>query len=714
MPAFFCKFFERMHVNKQLVFFGVLIVVGLTFTFGYCARRGEFQMLSEQITSVDDVKNLFPKTPQEIADKTEVYIKQAQAVVDAIIAVPNENRTFENTAKALDDLGSRSNLSTMATLYELTEMVYPEKAMRDAAHAAREKMKAFSVEHISNNKKLYEAFKAYVQGNAQTENLNAAQRYFLDETMKDFKRAGLELPEDKLVIVRELKKKLQKLSMEFDKNIAEDNRTITATHDELKGLNDEFIEALKQTDDGAYILGVDYPTVFQVLDYCSFEPTRRRLAEAFKSRGYPVNEQVIKDIIATRDQLAKMLGYASYAALDLESQMVKSPEKAEAFLKDLYAKAEKKKDTELDALIEELPESVELTPEGKIKAWDFSFLKNKYKQKHFNIDEEKVAEYFPMDYTIAQLLDIYRQFMSVTFKEGPLSGMWHDDVKLIEVYSKDGSQLYGYLLLDLHPRDNKYGHACHGGIIPALQLPDGRRLPDVSVVIANFTKPTKEKPSLLKRSEVNTFFHEFGHAIHALLGATQLGSHSGTAVKTDFVEMPSQMLEEWLWDKEMLKKVSKHYKTGQPLSNKMIDNIIALKRYDSGSSITRQIMLAQYALDLFKEGADKDPTEILKKLVAHMQPRIENGPHYRLFANFGHLTGYAAKYYGYLWSKVFALDLFETIEKEGLLNPEIGQRYVTEILSKGGSADPNQLLKNFLGREPRQDAFIRDLGIEAN
>ena len=558
---------------------------------------------------------------------------------------------------------------------------------------------------------MYEAFKAYAEGNAKTESLNNEQRYFIEETLKDFKRAGLDLSDEKLAQVRELKKKLQKLSMEFSRTIAQDESSIAVTRDALCGLSDEFIETLKKTEDENYILGVDYPTYFHVAEYCAYEPTRKQLFEAFSSRAYPINEQILKDIIALRHELAQMLGYESFAALNLESQMIKTPERAQEFLNDLHEKAAIKDSLELDAFIAELPESVVLTADQKVKAWDQSFLKACYKQKHFNIDEQKIAEYFPMENTIAQLLDIYRQFLGVEFKEVPVSGMWDKDVKLIQVYNNDGSELYGYLFLDLHPRPNKYSHACHIGIVPAIKREDGSRLPAVSVVVANFTQPTKDKPSLLKRTEVSTFFHEFGHALHAQLGATQLGSCAGTHVKTDFVEMPSQMLEEWLWDKDILKKVSKHYKTGESLPDETIDNIIAMKRYDSGGFVTRQVMLAQYALDLFNAGAQKDPYAVLYELLPKVLPRIEYGSKYRLFANFGHLTGYGAKYYGYLWSKVFALDLFDTIAQHGLLNPEIGNRYVTEILAKGGSADPNELLKNFLGREPRQDAFIRDLGL---
>ena len=671
-------------------------------------------MISEQITSAEAAQQLFPKTTAEIKEQTDRYLAEATQAIDRIIAIPTDKRTFNNTARALSDLCSRSNIAIKEGVFEIVEYLYPEKEMRDTAHEVIQKIQEFFVDNVGNNKKLYEAFKAYVEGNAKPEQLSDEQQYYLDESMKSFKRAGLDLPDDRLEEVKELKKKLQKLTQEFDRNIAADQSTVAVTRDELKGLDDEFIDQLKKTDDGLYILGVDYPTVLRVMDNCEVESTRKKMYETFANRAYPVNEALLKQIIALRDELARKLGFASYAALNIDNQMAQTLERAEQFILDLREKARAKGDKELDSFIEELPESVRLTDDGKIQAWDLPFLKNQYKKRTFAVDEEKIAEYFPMQQTVDALLDIYRQFLGIQFKEVPIKGMWHDDVRLVEVWSKDGSQRYGYIFLDLYPRPNKYSHAAHAGLVPALTLADGSRLPAVSVVMANFTKPTKNSPSLLRRNEVQTFFHEFGHALHAQLGATDLPSFSGTRVKTDFVELPSQMLEEWLWDKEILKKVSGHYKTGKPLPDELIDNILALKRYDSGLFVVRQSMLSSYALDLYKPGAEKDPYQIQYALQQVIMPRVHYGPNNHHFAAFGHLTGYGAKYYGYLWSKVFALDIFDQIKQKGLLNGEIGERYVTEIIGKGGSIDPNQLLQNFLGRKPRQDAFIRDLGLDGS
>lgn len=670
----------------------------------------EEKMISERIRSIEDVKALFPQSPEEIKQDTERYIAEAQKAIDKIIAIPHHKRSYQNTAQPLDDIVGRSNLEVKSNAFSMIKYLHPHDAMRNMGQESVKSIESFSVDAISTNKKLYEAFKAYVEGNAKKESLTPEQQYFLDQTMLGFKHAGLDLPDDQLETVKVLKKKLSELSLMFERNIAEDNRTITVTKAGLAGCDDDFIGRLKKTEDENYLLGVDYPTYFYIMEHSDVEDTRKRLFELFNNRAYPVNQKILIEIMQVRRELAQLLGFESFAAYNIENQMAASPARVDAFLKELRVSAQKKANQELDAFIADLPPSVTLTKEGKIKAWDFGRIKTHYKEKNFQIDERVIAEYFPMQKTIDALLDIYHQFMSVHFKEISVANLWHDEVRLIEVYDKDQTHLYGYLLLDLHPRDNKYKHAAHGSIVPAITLADGSRLPLVSVVMANFPKPSKDKPSLLMRIDVSTFFHEFGHALHALMGATQVSSFAGTRVKTDFVEMPSQMLEEWLWDKEIIKKVSCHYKTGEPLPEVMIDNIIALKRYDVGNVIVRQIMLSQYSLDVFKANT-KDPATLWFSLVNEMMPRYHWGSEYNFFTAFGHLTGYGAKYYGYLWSKVFALDLFAEIKKQGLLNPVVGAKYVQEVISKGGSCDPNKLLENFLGRPPMQTAFLQDMGL---
>jgi len=661
-----------------------------------------------KISDKSDVAALFPKSIDEINALVEKSMHDANEDIKAIISTPKEKRTFANTVKKLDKLFALSTIAITSHILNELEMLHPNEKMRNAAHAGIIKLQDFMVDNISNNKKIYKALKEYTTANMKNETLTDEQAYFVTETLSDFKKAGLDLPEEKLEEVRKLNKELAALELSFETNIALDNTKIEVSKNELKGLDDDFINSLEQTKDGLYLLGLDYPTLFNIIDNCEIEETRKKLYIAFNNRAYPKNEALLKQIIAKRDELAKALGFASFAQLDIDGEMAKTPETVEQFLQELLTKANIKEQKEFEELTAALPESVTLTKDGKLKTWDYRFVNNQYKKKHFTIDENEIAQYFPTDHTIEQLLSIYEQFLGITFKETSIDNLWHEEVKVFEVCEKGNTQPLGYLLLDLYPRPNKYGHACQSTTFPAAT----GQGPAVALVVANFPKATPTKPALLKRNDVETFFHELGHALHAILGRTNMASFSGTNVMTDFVEMPSQMLEEWMTDKEIITMISKHYKTGKALPNEIIDNILALKKFDTGNFLQRQIFLSLLSLNYFKEGTKKDPKTIYDTLTAKIRPNIYRDPQDHMFASFGHLSGYGALYYSYMWSKVFALDMFNEIKKVGLLNPEIGRRYIAQVISKGASQDPNVLLETFLGRQPNQHAFCEILGLE--
>lgn len=694
------------------MYFNILLLAGLAGCGQMEKSKKDImqpEVLYQYTKGLESVHAVFPQTADEITSRVRKIIDQAADGVAAIIAIPDDQRTFANTARALDTV--TSNFSTQSTGIATLGYVSPDDVVREAANNARVEIQKASVDLFGQNLELYRAFKSYYIGNAKRETLTKRERYFIDETMKDFKRSGLDLPEDKRAEVKRLKKELGELSVTFDKNINSDASTITVTREGLAGLEDDFISALKKDDEGNYILGVDYPTYFAVMEHCTVEDTRKRLYKVFQNRAYPQNMEVLNAIIAKRDELAKLLGYKSYAHLNIDDEMAETPEKAETFINDLVAKAQKKADQEFERIKSDLAPGVTLSAEGKMYPWNGLYTSSWYKKKHHKLDEREVSEYFPMQQTIDHLLEIYEQFFELEMEREPIDGLWADDLILVKVRSKKDKQLLGYLILDLHPRANKYSHACHIGVSSALIADDGSRVPSLGVVLANFPKPTADKPALLQRSDVKTFFHEFGHAIHVILGATSLASFAGTNVKTDFVEMPSQMLEEWLHDPAILRQVSGHYKTGKPLPDSIIDTIIALKNFGAGSFVQGQSNYSLLALAYYAPGAQKDTDVIRKHLHERILKHSEFDPEGHFQASFGHLTGYGARYYGYLWSKVFALDLFNHIKKIGLLNPEIGTVYATKVIGKGGSQPPQELLRDFLGREPNQKAFLRDMGL---
>ncbi len=695
---------------KKIVGYGILFGAILLAVTVFKYFQGTHVMYA-QVNSARDLVNLFPNSASEITRRTQQVIDQANEAIRAIVSIAPEQRTKENTLLAFDYLNALSNLAIQSNCIATVEMVSKDESVRNAAREALIKIQEFAVDRISQNKELYKAIKEYEQNGALKDMLSEKEVYYLTEVLDQFKRAGLGLDEQKQAEVARLKKEIAAKSLEFDANIAADQTKVIVTRAELAGLPDDFIAQLKKDDAGNYILGMDTPTFTKVMELCSVSETRKKMYEARLNRAMPTNDALLKEIIALRDQLAHILGYESFAAYDVSDQMVKSPERVEHFLKDLIAKVKEKAAQEIKELTAQMPQGVTKNEAGKLMPWDGAYLRDQYKKKYLDIDETKIAEYFPLEQTIDGLFSVYEKFLSISFEKKPISGLWSDDLMLLELHPQGSKQVLGYIVLDLFPRDFKYSHACHITIVPSYYLPDGKEPIAVSVVIANFPRPSTDKPALLNRSDVNTFFHEFGHALHAQLGRTHIGSFSGTSVKTDFVEMPSQMLEEWLFDPCILKLVSSHYQTGESLPEDLIKKIQALKTFDSGIGTQTQLFYASLALKMFGPGAQKDPYAIMKQLYESIRTHLYFDPVDHMYASFGHLTGYGAKYYGYLWSKVFALDLFEEIRKHGLLDPEIGMKYRAEVIGEGGSVDPNTLLYNFLGREPNQKAFLESIGL---
>jgi thimet oligopeptidase len=319
-----------------------------------------------------------------------------------------------------------------------------------------------------------------------------------------------------------------------------------------------------------------------------------------------------------------------------------------------------------------------------------------------------------MEKTLNEMLDVFQQFFGVEFRHEAVPGLWHPDAVYVGVYAKDTNRteyMVGHILLDMYPRPNKYSHGCMECIVPAVRGNDSAYHPPVIIIITNFTQATADRPALFSQEDVFTLFHEFGHAVHGLFGATRMATFAGTNVKLDFVEMPSQMLEEWLYDAAILKKMSGHYLTGEPLSDELIAAMIQIKKFGSGLFARRQVMQGLLSLALFEEGADKKPAEIHKALFEEiMGDYIAYDSANNFHASFGHLAEYGSRYYCYMWSKVYALDMFNHIKKQGLLNNEIGRKYIENVIGKGGSVEPETLLVDFLGRQPDMEAFFEDFG----
>lgn len=680
----------------------VALVIGL---FSSSLRAYEYP----SVESVADVQKIYPKSIEEVQKRKDIAKKAFHRSVDAFSMMSVAKHSSRHILQTLDEIGTHM-MSSMEAL-NLISFVEPNDALREACSAAYQELKKDYIQTLSDTKQIYNVLSEVAKKEKLKQSLHDKESYYLKQLLKDMELEGYHLPDKERNQVKDLKIELSKLSEAFSRNIQEDQSSIKVTREALEGLEPDFIEQLAVDSDSNYSLSCDYPTYFTVMKSCNNEETRKNLYRSFMNRAYPKNNAILEDIIAKRDQLAHVLGFQSFAHYQLSNEMVKDPVVAEQFLSKLFESSIQKQKQEIKAFKEVLP-SLAVTEDNKLHPWDILYAQQKYKEVRYDLDQDVIKEYFPLETTISGLIQIFESFFNLTMTTVPIKDLWHEDVKLVKIADKKTEQVYGYILLDLFPRLNKYSHACHGTIIPGLHLPGGEATTSLSLVIANFPKSTPSKPSLMTLNDAKTFFHELGHGIHAVMGRTQFGGTSGTSVKVDFVELPSQMLEEWLAEPDILAMISSHYKTKERLPADIIEKIQKTRSISSGQFIGTQCLLSNFALNCFLVGEKKDTDTVMRNTYDKMDLYYTFDPESHHQASFGHLDEYGARYYGYLWSRVFALDVFEQIKKEGLLSHKAGARYVKEILGKGGSEDPSLMLKAYLGREPSQEPFLKAYGIK--
>lgn len=674
--------------------------------------------LFTEVRTVAECAALFPKTTTAVAELAAAAKARALTALEAVYATA-EPRTFQNTAVSIDL--AAANLDASASILSVVKNTHTDSAVREEARKWMVDLDAFSIDHFSSNRKLYNALKSIDASTVPT--ARSEYQYWLENELKDYRRRGMDLPDETFAKVVALEKEISECTTQFNSNVAEDNTQVLIGLDGLTGVPAGIVSGLKKTEDGqSYILKMDYPTYFGVMKNCEVAATRKAMSDAFERRAFPKNEPVLRDVIFKRNQMASMLGYASFSDFDLDSKMARTPAIAQKFIDDLVPRLQIKWNQELAFLKQNLHSSVVLSDAGEIQYYDIAFCMEHAKKQLLNVDETTIQEYFPMNTTVKALFDIYEAFFDIVFESHEVgSELWHKDVTVLAVKDRQTKDLIGHIVLDLFPREGKYSHACCHSVVPPALTDDGKTFsPSLSVVLANFPAATETKPPLFLHSDVETFFHEFGHAIHGLMGRSHMATFAGTRVKRDFVELPSQMLEEWLWEPSILSKVTSHYETKETLPESLIKAKVASQNAFSGRDSLRQLQFATYSLSIFGNPfstSAKTPEELdAANLFCGIQPRLipgvqfSNDNHFE--CAFGHLMGYAATYYGYMWSEVFAQDVFDYIRShDGLLSAEMGRRYVDCIIGVGGAEDPNDMLKKFLGREPNSDAFLKKLGV---
>lgn len=637
-------------------------------------------------------------------------LARADAGVAAIVKSDAAKRNFDSTLGALDDVITQLRLDTELTQF----MTYVSTSADERAKGqkAEEDVTNWMIA-LGKREDLYQVIKAYADTKHK---LEGEQKRLLEQTMRDYRRAGMELPADKREKLKQLEMDTVKVGLEFDKNIRDDETRVPLTAEELKGLPEDVLKGLKSTS-GVYLVGMDYPTYQPVMDYCDNETTRKKVWLAYKRRGGRKNVQVLENMVKMRAQAAAMLGYASTAAYQTEVRMAKTPEAVWRFYEKVRPLVRKK--AELDFAEFTAAKRAHTGDAGaKFYPWDFDYYKDRLLKDKYAVDSEKVQEYFPVDAVVNGLFSVTQSLYGIEYRDATAKAaekkrpLWHPDVKLYEVYDKADGKLLGEFYIDLYPREGKYTHAACWGLAPRKVWNDGHVSLPLAAMVCNFPKATADKPALLPHSDVETFFHEFGHCLHNILSNVHYGQFAGAAVARDFVEAPSQMFEHWVWDADVLKTFSRHYKTGQPLPKELLDGMVRAKNLGSGIFSEHQFY---YGLTDFTYHTKPDGVVDTTKVAQELFPQVElydAVPEIFYQASFGHLNGYAAAYYGYQWSKVYGEDMFQRFKELGMLDPKAGKYYREKILARGGTLDEIDMVRDYLGREPKMDAYLAALGLE--
>lgn len=644
----------------------------------------------------------------KIDNMTKALIENTRKRCNEIIKSPTNGL---NILKDLNDL--ERLFGNDACYINIVNSVHPSKEIRDKCTESKKELDKLSIE-INMNKELYDTLAATDKELKNTE-LDAETRRYLEKSILKRKLNGLHLDETTRDTVKDIQEKISKLAIEFGKNCNEESTKFNFTSEQLAGVNENLLKSLTKTENGEYVLSLKYPVYFPVMKECVVPETRKTLNIAFDRRCVNENTKIFEEILGLRIKLAETLGYKNFSEYTLANLCAKNPETVEQFLKRLTEKLKVLQASEMQKLLEYKKahcEEMKYTFDGKMNPSDMKFYQNMREQKEFNVDHSKIQEYFPINVVIDGTFKIYQTLLGLTFEEVPGQKMYHEEVKLFSVTDNETKQIIGHFYFDLHPRDGKYGHAAVFGIQKGC-LKGGQR--PVCMMVCNFTKPTEEKPSLFTHDEVETFFHEFGHVMHQINTKAHYYMFGGTSVERDFVEAPSQMLENWCWKKESLKMLSSHYKDSSVLPDKLIDDLIKSKDSANGIFNMRQLLFA--SMDQLFHTSPKvcDTADVYKKFTKEFMMLDHEAEGLNMNASFAHLTGgYQAQYYSYLWSEVYSQDMFETrFNKEGILNPKTGLDYRRCILEPGGSIDATEMVKNFLGREPNEEAFLKSKGIQA-
>ncbi|WP_296132363.1 oligopeptidase A [Pseudomonas sp. Ga0074129] len=657
--------------------------------------------------------------PEHVEPAIEQILADNRAAMSHLLEQQAADPSWDGLVLALDELGARLGQAWSPVSH--LNAVCNSAELRAAYEACLPKLSEYWTE-IGQNQPLFQAYQTLAASPAAA-GFDVAQKTILEHALRDFRLSGIDLPAEQQKRYGEIQMKLSELASSFSNQLLDATQAWTKhVTDEaaLDGLTDSAKAQMQQAAEAkgldGWLISLEFPSYFAVMTYANDRALREELYAAYCTRasdqgpnaGQNDNGPVMNEILALRQELAKLLGFGNYAELSLASKMAESTEQVLSFLRDLGVRGKPFAEQDL----RELQAFAAEQGCNELQSWDVGYYSEKLREQRYSISQEILRAYFPIDKVLTGLFAIVEKLYGIQINE--LSGFdtWHPDVRLFEI--KENGAHVGRFFFDLYARANKRGGAWMDGARDKRRDATGKLISPVANLVCNFTPAVGGKPALLTHDEVTTLFHEFGHGLHHLLTRVEHAGASGiNGVAWDAVELPSQFMENWCWEPEGLALISGHYETGEPLPQDLLDKMLAAKNFQSGLMMVRQIEFSLFDFELHATHGDgRSVLDVLEGIRAEVS--VLRPPAYNRFPNsFAHIFagGYAAGYYSYKWAEVLSADAFSRFEEEGVFNSATGQAFREAILARGGSQAPMVLFVDFRGREPSIDALLRHLGL---
>jgi thimet oligopeptidase len=696
---------------KWIQFFLLAVLVAASSSLAQPAGQTnvlrEFRRRAAKFNSVITVPE-FEASTNAIRFELKQTIAVGNAALDRLGALKPREVTFDNTVRALDDIGYQISLAD--DRFGLIKETSTDAALREAATDALKALEEWSV-GIEYREDVYKAVKAYADKKPKLQGEDAK---LLAETMRDFRRAGLDLPKAQRDEVERMRKELTGLTTDYESNITKAQKAVKFTKAELEGVPEDFLAQVKGTNDEYTVMANITWHYMSVMDNAKREETRKRLITEHDNLAREANIPLLEKILPMRDDVAHKLGYKTWADYQTEVKMAHNAATVIDFLEKLKTGLQPKFDAEL-AEYRQIKVKETGDANAQVRVWDWRYLSNQLRKNKYNVDAEQLRVYFPYQKVLDGMFSIYQNIFGLKFEPVEPPYKWVADLQLYAVSDSQTGEPLGLFYLDMFPRKGKYNHFAQFRLIEGKLLSSGKYQRPTVALICNFPSPTKDKPSLLAHSDMETIFHEFGHAMHSMMTRAKYGRFSCTSVPRDFVEAPSQMLENWVWDKKVLDSFAADYR--DPAKKIPADILAKLKEArlaTEGTRYRRQLSFALMDMTLHTQIHDSNAAEALplsnKVLSDVFLPMV---PDTAFVAYFGHLMGYDAGYYGYAWADAIAADMATVFEKSpnGYFDSATGKRLRTEIYEPGDSRDVNVSIEKFLGRQRSLEPFLEKLGI---